>query len=361
MPKTKKDVAELKTRAINSLVLGIELFNRPYNQGRAEGVLILLHHAFEMLLKAIIKDKTGTVHAKDKKYSYGFDKCLDVALNELRVISSDERAALSILDAHRDIATHYYQNISEDLLYLQAQVGVTLFDDLLMRGFEENLSDTIPDRVLPVSTRPPTDLGVLIESELSQVDQLLQSGNRKGLHAAARLRPIVALATATRVAAERVTEREIQKVITQRRKGKEWGLILPEIAQLKLDSQGEGTPIYLRIKKDAQIAVRIAKEGEPVTGTVIKQEVNVWDKYNLGRDDLAKKLGISGPRTSALILELKLQDEEGCYKVLRRKSTVFKCYSKIALDRLRSAIDGGLDVDAVWARQRHHFGAKKRR
>ena len=52
----KRDVTELKRRAVNSLVLGIELFNRPHDQGRSESVLILLHHAFEMLLKAIIKD-----------------------------------------------------------------------------------------------------------------------------------------------------------------------------------------------------------------------------------------------------------------------------------------------------------------
>ena len=58
MPRVKRDVSELKKRAINSLVLGIELFNRPHDDGRAEGVLILLHHAFEMLLKAVIKDKT---------------------------------------------------------------------------------------------------------------------------------------------------------------------------------------------------------------------------------------------------------------------------------------------------------------
>lgn len=41
MAREKHDVKELKSRAINSLVLGIELFNRPYNIGRAEGVLIL--------------------------------------------------------------------------------------------------------------------------------------------------------------------------------------------------------------------------------------------------------------------------------------------------------------------------------
>lgn len=361
MPKAKRDVSELKGRAINSLVLSIELFNRPHDQGRAEGVLILLHHAFEMLLKAIIKDRTGTVHAKGEKYSFGFDKCLEVAQNEIKVISVDERATLSILDAHRDTAIHYYQDVSEDLLYLQAQAAVTLFDDLISRVFKERLADCIPERVLPVSTRPPKDLKVLIDSELSQVDELLQAGSRKGIQAAARLRPILAMATATRSDAERVTEGELRKAINRRRRGDDWSVILPEVAQLKLETQGDGIPIFLRIKKDADIAVRVAKVGEPVTGTLIKQEVNIWDKYNLGRDDLAKKLGISGPKTSALILDLKIQEDQDCYKLLRRKSSTFKGYSKAALDRLQSAVNNGVDIEGVWEKQRHNFGARKRK
>ena len=138
---------------------------------------------------------------------------------------------------------------------------------------------------------------------------------------------------------------------TRRRHGDDWSVILPEIAQLKLDTQGGGIPIFLRIKKDADIAVRVAKDNEPVIGTLIKQEVNIWDKYNLGRDDLAKKLGISGPKTSALMLELKIQDDPECFKVLRRKSTTFKGYSKKALERLQSAMATGIDVDAMWEKQ----------
>lgn len=361
MPKEKRDVTELKKRAINSLVLAIEIFNRPHEQGRTETVLILLHHAFEMILKAIIKDKTGTVHKKCEKYSYGFDKCLEVAQNEIGLISNDERATLSILDAHRDTSTHYYQEVSEDLLYLQAQAAVTLFDDLLKRVFKDRLADCIPERVLPVSTRPPKNLKVLLDSELSQVDELLQAGSRKGIQAAARLRSILALATATRNEAERVTEVELRKVINRRRRGDNWNIILPEVAQLRLDTQGDGIPIYLRIKKDADIGVHIAREGEPVVGTVIKQEVNIWDKYNLSRDDLAKKLGLSGPKTSALILDLEIQNDPDCFKVLRRKSTTFKGYSKVALDRLQSVIANGVDVNATWEKHKNKFGARKRK
>lgn len=359
MPKAKRDVSELKGRAINSLVLGIELFNRPHDRGRAEGVLILMHHAFEMLLKAIIKDKTGTVHAKGEKYSYGFGKCLEIALNQIQVLSQDERAALSILDAYRDTAVHFYQEVSEDLLYLQAQSGVTLFDDLLNKVFRERLADCIPERVLPISTRPPKDLKLLIDSELRQVDQLLQARRRRGIQAAARLRPILALATASRDDAERVTEGELRKAIVRRRRGDEWEVILPEIAQLKLDTQGDGIPFFLRIKKDADLAVRIAKDGEPVVGTVIKQNVNIWDKFNLGRNDLAKNLGLTRPKTSALILELKIQGDSECYMVLRRKSSIFKGYSKTALEKLRHAIDNGVDIEEIWQKHKNNFRTKK--
>ena len=360
MPRLKRDVAELKERAINSLVLGIELFNRPYDQGRAEGVLILLHHAFEMLLKAAIKDHTGIVHSKGEKYSYGFDKCLEVARSEIGLISSDESSSLSILDALRDTAVHYYQEISEDLLYVQAQAAVTLFGDLLESAFDEKLADQMPERVLPISTRPPNDLQVLVDSELKQIDRLLEPGSRKGIQAAARLRPIMALATASRDDAERVTEAELRKAVSRRRKGEDWKVVLPEVAQLQLVSQGESISIGLRIKKDAKLAVRIAGVDELPVGTVIKQEINIWDKYNMGRDDLARKLGLTGPKTSALILELQLQNDPECFKVLRRKASKFKGYSKKALDQLRKEIDGGIDIDEVWQKQRHHFGAKRK-
>ena len=57
----KKEVKILRQKAINSLVLSIELFNRPSEMGRAHGVLIFLDHAFEMLFKAIILHRGGRI------------------------------------------------------------------------------------------------------------------------------------------------------------------------------------------------------------------------------------------------------------------------------------------------------------
>ena len=360
MPRLKREVAELRTRSINSLVLGIEIFNRPHEHGRAEAVLILLHHAFEMLLKAVIKGRTGVIHATGEKYTYGFDRCLEVAQREIKIISSDERMTLSMLDAHRDIAVHYYQVMSEDLLYVQAQAATTLFDALLYKGFGDRLADCIPKRVLPISVKPPMDVRLLLSNEFDQIDQLLAKGTRRGAAAAARLRPLIAMANASRDDGARASEHDVGKAVRRRRQGEEWSIILPEVAQLRLDTEGGGTPFHLRIKKDAEMAVRIAKDGESVSGMVVKQEINIWDKYNLGRDDLAKKLGLTGPRTSAILLELGIQDDPECFKILRRKKSEFKGYSKKALDRIREALSGGLDVEEVWHKQKHHFGSRPR-
>ena len=359
MPRVPRDVAEIKRRAIDSLVLGIELFNRPHERARPEAVLILLHHAFEMLLKAIVKDRTGAIHPKEGTHTYGFDKCLDIVQQQIGLLSSDERRTLSILDAHRDTAVHYYQEVSEDLLYLLAQAATTLFDSLLAKGLDDHLADHVPERVLPVSTRPPTDLQLLVGRELDQIDQLLVRGRRQGAIAAARLRPLIALARAGRQDGGRASEQDVGRAVRRRRQGDDWNLILPEVAQLRLDTTGSGISVNLRIRKDSDMAVRVAKPGEPVVGTVIKQEVNIWDKYNMGRDDLAKKIALSGPRTSAIIFELGIQDDDECFKTLRRKKSEFKGYSKKALDRIRGALDSGLDVDEVWRKQRHRLGGKR--
>ncbi|WP_374500469.1 DUF3644 domain-containing protein [Zoogloea sp.] len=354
MPNLKKNVAPLLQNGVESLTLAIELFNRPAELARTHGVLMLLQHAFEMLLKAAILQRTGSIHEREKKYSYGFDRCLNVAEQELKIISDDERATLSILDAQRDQAAHYYVNMSEDVLYVHAQSGVTLFGEILTKVFQIKLADRLPSRILPVSTRPRRDLVALFNGELAEVDRLLSSCKRQGAAAAARLRSILAFAIVARDGVGRVSESDIDAAIAKRRKHQDWDIILPEVAQLRLSTDGGGIPITMRISKDAQISVRIAKPGEEVTGTVIKQHIDPWDVYTLSRNDLAKKLGLTGPRTHALIYELNLQNDPDCYKELRKKSQVFKGYSKKALELLRNA-QSTLDIEAVWQKQRHRL------
>ena len=109
-----------------------------------------------------------------------------------------------------------------------------------------------------------------------------------------------------------------------------------------------------------QIPVRIAVAGERPIGTIIPREVNVWDKYNMSRDNLAEKLGVSGPKTHALIYELKIQEDKDCYFTWTHKSGKHTGYSKKALERLEAAL-ATVDLKDVWSRHKHRFGAGKRK
>ena len=60
----KKEARLLHNKAVDSLVLSIEFFNRPVERARADSVLILMDHAFETLLKAAIVHQGGRIRAR---------------------------------------------------------------------------------------------------------------------------------------------------------------------------------------------------------------------------------------------------------------------------------------------------------
>lgn len=351
MPREKRDVKELRDRGINSLVLAIELFNRPHDTGRSEAVIMMLHHSFEQLMKAAIKEKTGSIHSSGNKYTYGFDKCLDIACNQLQIITAAEKDILSVLDTHRDTSVHFYQDMSEDLLYVQTQSSVCVFDRLLSRCFPMRLADVIPSRVLPVSTKPPKSLQFLVDSELTQIDELLMEGSRRGLQAMARLRSVMALAKATGEVDGRVDETQLRKAISARKHGKAWEDIFPDIARLSFEVEGEAIPFCFSIKKGAEHSVTIGKPGDAIVGTLFKQEVDWFDKYNLSITDVADKIGLTVPKARAVAFKLDLYSDSDMYGEKRVKSQLYKRYTKRALDKLREQLPS-LDIEQVWAEQR---------
>jgi hypothetical protein len=81
----------------------------------------------------------------------------------------------------------------------------------------------------------------------------------------------------------------------------------------------------------------------------VKQEVNVWDVFNLSLDDLKTKLQLNRSQTQALIFDLDIQSDPALYRVLKRKSHVINGYSKKALDLLREALPKA-DLAQVWKR-----------
>jgi hypothetical protein len=118
-------------KAVDSLVLSIEHCNRPGERGRVDAVLILLDHAFEMLLKAAILHRGGAIRKPREKQTIGFDECLRKALSDggVQFLKREQVFQLQAINTLRDPAQHHLVDFSEQHLYIHAQAGPTLFRD----------------------------------------------------------------------------------------------------------------------------------------------------------------------------------------------------------------------------------------
>jgi hypothetical protein len=172
----------LKAKAISSFRRATGAFNGVDDDGRQTAVLLHLQHAFEMLLKAALRQKGVNVFDRSAERSVGrsigYEKCVRLAREHLH-LSEEQLGTLRAIDSMRDDEQHWIAAYSEGLLYLHARAAVTLFDEILHGVFCERLADHLPERVLPISTRPPADIEILIDEQFKQANELLRPGRRK--------------------------------------------------------------------------------------------------------------------------------------------------------------------------------------
>jgi len=345
----RREVRLLLGKALDSALLSIEHFNRPSDRGRVTTVLILLDHSFEMILKAAILQRGGRIREPRKRETIGFDACIRKGLSEggVRFLTDEQAITLQTLNGLRDAAQHHLIDLSEQQLYIHAQSGITLFRDILGSVFKRNLSDFLPARVLPISTLAPTDLETLFDSEISEVTKLLKPGRRRRTEALARLRPLAILDAAIRGEKLQPSNPELRRIAEQVTAGKPWIEIFPGAAAVTFAVDGKGPTLTLRLTKKEGIPVQLVPEGTPGASVVAVKRVDELGFYNLGRDQLAEKIGLSGPKATALIWHLKLTQDPDCFKEFIIGKTKFKRYSQKAIECLREAVKT-VDMKKVW-------------
>ncbi len=345
----KKEAKLLYVKAIDSLVLSVEHFNRPNDRGRVEAVLIFLDHAFEMLLKAAILQRKGKIREPRAKQTIGFDACVRKAFSDgqIKFITSEQALTLQAVNSLRDAAQHHLLDISEQHLYLQAQAGVTLFRDIVQKVFDREIQKELPTRVLPLSTTPPADFETLFDSEVKEIKKLLQPGNRKSLEAKAKIRSLAILESAVQGEKVQPSQSDLNKIGNEIKKGITWDKIFPGVASINITSQGYGPSFDLRISKKEGIPVVLVPEGTPGASVVAVKRVDDLGFYNLGRDQLAGHVGLSGPKTTAIIRHLRLQDDPECFKEIRIGKTQFNRYSQKAAEKIKHELPS-LDIKQIW-------------
>lgn len=354
----KRESRLLFAKGTDSLVLAIEHFNRPSDRGRSDAVLILLDHAFEMLLKAAILHRGGRIRNPRDKQTIGFDLCLRRALSDgaIQFLTQEQVLQLQALNSLRDAAQHHLVDLSEQHLYVHAQAGLTLFRDIVRNVFGRDLKTHLPSRVLPISTTPPTDLATLFDQEAKEVERLLGPGKRRKIEASARLRALAIVDGAMRGERSQPTEGELRKLGEEVRKGREWTEVFPGVAAIEWTATGTGPSLDLRITEKEGVPARLVPEGTPGASVVAIQKIDLLGFYSLGRDQVAGHISLSGPKTTALIHHVKVKDDPECFRQITIGKTRFDRYSQKAIDRLR---EGLRTADLAKVRAEYQAGRRR--
>ena len=329
--------------AVESLTLSIELFNRPSPLARDHAVIMMLAHSFEMLLKAIIFQKRGTVRDKGEALSHSLNRCIEISVSDLKVITADERTLLGAIKQDRDCATHDTIVMSEDLLWVHMRAGVSLFRRLLADEFEQNLSEVLPGRVIPVSASPPSDLGLLVENELQGIKDLLAAGRRRTAEAAARLRPLLSLDGSATGRTDQPTDTEVRRAERAIRAGADWRKVLPGLASLSIalaTPNSDAQEVVLRVGKgNDAVPVRRARLGEEAEALAYRG-VSPFEEYGIKLSEFGEKLGLGVTEGYAIIDALNIKDDDRAYFVRYTKSgnIMYQGLSARALELARQAL-----------------------
>jgi hypothetical protein len=341
----KRKTHKLLDRARESLILGVEVFNRPSDTGRVEGVLLTMNHAFEMLLKAVVFEKTGRIRAKHDKYNYGFEKCIGLCQTQLSVLDENEALSLRNLNGFRDAAAHDLVDISEGLLYAHVEQAVLIFGALLKRVFNKELATWLPHRILPLSTSLPREITAVIEHDMAAISGMLSKGHRREDEAEARLRPYQVIEKNIReTQGIAVKEPSANQLVRNVKKG-DWRTVLPMVAGLVQPDTG-GIPMSLHVSKKSGFPVRIDPDA---SAAIAFRYVKPEDKYPYLTSELAKKLSITTSKVVGLVKLLGLKNNEDFHTGIKvSQKGVVNRYSEKARKVMEAAIrkEG---IDTLWA------------
>ncbi|MDR6632647.1 hypothetical protein J2X72_001431 [Phyllobacterium sp. 1468] len=345
----QRDAKTLSLNSIASLRRAMSAFNSYDDDGRTTSVLLHLQHSAEMLLKAVLCQNRVRVFDKDTSRSLGFEKCLGIcqAHHDLK---ESEAGIFRAVDALRDAAQHWIIVVSEDLLYMNTRAIITAYDAYLKRSLDLDVSSHIPPRVLPVSTKPPGDFDFLVDREYKLIAELLQPGKRQRDEARARVRSLLAMEAIVTEKVE-VSERDIDRIEKAIKDGKEFNEVFPRLNTVGTATTGEGTTFTVHFSKKEGAPVKYIKGDDP-EGHAAVREVDLRKKFHMLPSDLAKKLGLTEPKSKALRQHLNIDSDPDCHWVFEFGKSKHGCFSDNARNKMKAALDGGLDMNSVWEENR---------
>lgn len=354
--KLRREARTLKQKALSSLRRGIVAFNDYDDDGRVTTVLLHFQHTCEMLLKAALIQKRVNIFDGSGR-TFSLEKCASLAKQHCEV-TEGEAGLMRAIDSLRNAEQHWILWTDEDVFYLHARGLITAVDDILKRSFDDDLSSHLPVRVLPVSTQAPKDIDFIVDREFKKIGDLLAPGRRARDEARGRIRALLAMESHV-VDEVAVSEKDITRIENAIRGGKAAGQVFPRLATLATTTSGDGINVTVHFTKKQGAPVRFVS-GDDTEEAGAVRELDLSKKFYLPAAKLAAKVGLTGPRSTALRQHIGIDGDKDCAHEFVFGKSRFLQFSDNAVRKMREAISSE-DMDAVWAayKKKSGFGRGK--
>lgn len=160
-------VKRLVQNSMSAMLTAIEAYNKPQAVYRDEVTVILVVNAWELALKAALRQDGKAIYyrkSKGKPYrSYTLDDALNrVRINKLwppKVEGAAAEANIKALAEYRDRAIHLYNTPGlANVLYPFLQQSVLNYRDFVLSRFRRDFAADITWQLLPLGATAPADL-----------------------------------------------------------------------------------------------------------------------------------------------------------------------------------------------------------
>lgn len=119
----------------------------------------------------------------------------------------------------------------------------------------------LPSRVLPISTRAPNDITIMLADEIEEIRRLLKPGRRQRVAARARARTLTLMEHAIEGIEGLPADSQLDALLARIASGEDARAVFPGVAALRLSIDGEGIDFSIRISKSEGLASEVGKGG----------------------------------------------------------------------------------------------------
>lgn len=159
-------IKRLVDNSLAAMLAAVEVYNKPQMTYRDEVTVMLIVNAWELALKATLRQKNRSIFypkQRGERYrSVGLDDALGrVAANSLWPVGIDGPAVtvnIKALAEYRDRAIHLYnaQGLGA-VIYPFLQQNVLNYRDFMLAKFKKDLADSMTWQLLPLGATAPAD------------------------------------------------------------------------------------------------------------------------------------------------------------------------------------------------------------